>query len=88
MGVFKDALESVKKCRVTTDEVIVKLSDEDYEAFKELVWTARTIHRQMQKKGGTRRVLRGFDLARESMKANQEASGESGDDEMPSILSE
>lgn len=84
MGVFKEALESLKMVQAdTTDEALVKLSEEEYEAFKQLVWMARAVHRHMQKRGGTKRVLRGLDLARESRKADQEAG-----DDYPSVLSE
>ena len=68
MSKYQEAVKQLKNCDEVfylKDEEFVGLSNEDYEACKDLLRMAKQIHDKARSQGGTRRVIKRLDAFRE-----------------------
>ena len=85
MGRYSEAVAKLKECEEAyyqTEIEIGSLTDDEYEAFKDLLRIAKQIHDKSRSKGGVRMVLKSFDEFRRGRLAGAETSDEVGEAEV------
>lgn len=80
MGRYSDAVAKLKECEEAyyqTDTDVGALTDDEFEAFKDLLKIAKQIHDKARANGGTRKVIKRLEDFRLVIKEPKEAGDES-----------